>query len=123
LNVKPNVDELQQAIVSMAVESWRFGTVFGRVLPKLDAGEQSRYQGQLRWFLKKVEESLAQVGLVIVNVEGHPFDPGIAATPLNLEDFEPTDLLIVDRMIEPLIMGEEGVVRAGVITVRRIESS
>lgn len=121
--MKTNVDDLQQAIVSLAVESWRFGTLFGRVLPKLDAGEQSRYQGQLRWFFKKVEESLAQVGLVIVNVEGHPFDPGIAARPLNIEDFKPTDLLIVDRMVEPIIMGEEGVVRTGAITVRRIESS
>jgi hypothetical protein len=104
----------------MAVESWRFGRVFDRMLMKLDAGEQARYRSQFHWFIKRVEESLAKAGLRIVNVEGHPFDPGIAATPLNIEEFGASDSLMVDQMIEPIIMSKEGIVRTGTVTLKKV---
>ena len=56
-------ESLTQSVINMAVESWRFGRVFDRMLMKLDAGEQSRYKSQFRWFIKKIEESLAEAGL------------------------------------------------------------
>jgi hypothetical protein len=105
----------------MAVESWRFGRVFDRLLTKLDAGEQHRYKSQFRWFIKKVEEALEQAELRIVNVEGHPFDPGMAATPLNIEEFDAKDALMVDQMLEPIIMGKEGLVKTGTVTLRKVE--
>lgn len=111
----------QEVVISMAVEFWRFGRVFDRLLLKLDAGEQSRYKSQFRWFIKKVEEALEQADLRIVNVEGHPFDPGMAATPLNIEEFEAEDALMVDQMLEPIIMGKEGLVKTGTVTLRKVE--
>jgi hypothetical protein len=112
-------DAMRDAVISMAVESWRFGRVFDRLLAKLDAGEQNRYKSQFRWFIKKVEEALEQAELRIVNVEGHPFDPGMAATPLNIEEFEAEDTLMVDQMLEPIIMGKEGLVKTGTVTLRK----
>ena len=50
-------EAMRDAVISMAVESWRFGRVFDRLLLKLDAGEQNRYKSQFRWFIKKVEEA------------------------------------------------------------------
>jgi hypothetical protein len=111
---------LNQSLVTMAVESWRFSKVVEKMLTKLDAGEQARYRSRLRWFIKKVEESLAESGLVIVNIEGHPFDPGIAATPLNIEEFDSNDALIVDQMLEPIIMGKEGLIKTGTVTLRKV---
>ena len=116
----PDPKALTKSVLDMVIESWRFGKVFERVMMKLDAGEQARYQGQFRWFIKKIEESLKVTGLRIVNVEGHPFDPGIAATPLNIEEFEPNDRLVVDQMLEPIIMGNEGVMRTGTVTLRKV---
>ena len=86
----------KDVIINMAIESWRFRRVAERLLTKLDTGEQQRYQNQLRWFEKKLEDFVAQVGWEIVDVEGHPFDPGMAATPLNIEDFDEEDSLMVD---------------------------
>ena len=114
-------EAMRKSVISMAVESWRFSRVFDRLLMKLDAGEKSRYRSQFRWFIKKVEEALQQSELRIVNVEGHPFDPGMAATPLNIEDFDAKDSLVVDQMLEPIIMGKEGLVRTGVVTLRKME--
>jgi len=120
-NMNGRIDALNQVVISMAVESWRFGRVFDRLLTKLDAGEQARYKSQFRWFMKKVEEALEDAELRIVNVEGHPFDPGMAATPLNIEEFDANDVLMVDQMIEPIITGKEGLVKTGTVTLRKVE--
>jgi len=115
------MEEYKSAIIEMAIEFWRFARLFERLLTQLDAGEQKRYINQLRWFRKKVEESLGQAGLRIVDVEGHPFDPGMAATPLNAEGFDSADTLVVDRVLEPIIMEKENVVKTGTVTLRKIE--
>lgn len=83
--------QVRQAMVELAVESWRFSRLFARALSKLDAGELPRYQNQLRFFLKRLEEQLEVAGLRIVNLEGQPFDFAMAATALNIADFGPAD--------------------------------
>ena len=116
-----NPDKLNDTIIKFTVESWRFARVFDRMQLKLDAGEQHRYSSQLRWFLKKVDEALAEVGLHIVNVEGQIFDPGMAVSPLNIEEFTASDILIVDQMLEPIIMSSEGLVKSGTVVLRKVD--
>lgn len=116
----PSVEGLTRSLLEVAVESWRFSRLVDRILNNLDAGEQGRYRGQALWFQRKLERSLADAGMRIVNVEGQPFDPGIAATALNIEEFEPADSLIVDQVLEPIIMGPQGVVRTGTVTLRKV---
>ena len=91
-------EQLERSLIDIAVESWRFARLFGRLVSKLDAGEGSRYVNQLRYFQKKLEDSLEASGMKIVNVEGQPFDPGIAASAINIGDFGPDDVLLVDQM-------------------------
>jgi hypothetical protein len=109
-----------EALRDIAVESWRFVRLFTKLLSELDAGEQGRYQNQLRFFLRRLEGNLESAGLRVVNLEGHEFDPGMAATALNLEDFAEGDSLIVDQMIEPLIMGPSGVLHSGTVVLRKV---
>lgn len=87
----------------------------------MDAGESQRYANQLRFFVKQLEENLEAAGLKIANVEGLPFDPGIAATPLNIEDFNTDEILIIDQMVEPIILGPEGVLRTGTVILRKAQ--
>ena len=109
----------EHSLIELVVESWRFSRTFQRVVSKLDAGDGARYLNQIRYFHKKLEESLESSGLKLVNVEGFPFDPGIAASAVNVGDFGPDDMLLVDQMVEPIIMGPTGVRRAGTIILRK----
>ncbi len=109
---------LRQPLIDMALESWRFAKVFGRILGRLDAGEAARYANQMRYFLKRVDESLATVSMRIVSLEGQVYDPGMAASPLNIGDFGPDDVLVVDQMVEPVIMGPAGLVKAGTVMLK-----
>ena len=114
-------DQHLSALLEMATESWRFTKVFCRVLTKLDDGEQNRYLSQYRYFAKKLEDGLSSVGYKLVNLEGQIFDPGMAATPLNAEDFAPEDSLYVEQMIEPVIMNSNGLVKMGTVILRKVE--
>ena len=100
----------KDAIINLAIESWHFAKNYERAITRLNTNRTQRYTRQLEQFIQKAEESLEEVGLRIVNVEGTPYDPGMAATPLNIEDFEPEDQLVVDKMLEPIIM--EGTILA-----------
>lgn len=115
-------DQLEQSLINIAVESWRFSRLFARVVTKLDAGEASRYVNQLRYFQKKVEECLDATGLKLVNVEGQPFDAGMAASAVNSGDFGPDDVLLVDQMLEPIIMGPDGLKKQGTVMLRKVHS-
>lgn len=107
-------------LLELALESWRFQKLFGKALNKLDAGEAQRFLNQHRFFVRRIEEALGKVDLKIVNIEGQRFDPGIAATALNSTDFDLDEELVVDQMIEPIVMDKDGLVRTGVVTLRRI---
>ncbi len=113
--------KVEKALIEMSVESWRFSRVYVRLLNKLDAGESTRFVNQFRYFTKRIEESLETANLKLVNVEGHPYDPGLAATAINLGDFGPDDVLLVDQMVEPIIMGPDGLVRPGTVMLRKAE--
>jgi hypothetical protein len=113
------VDDAEKSLIELAIEGWRFSRVFARVVDKLDAGEVGRYAGQYRYFLKKIEECLASSGFVLVNVEGERFDAGMAVSALNLGDFAPDDALLVDQMMEPIVMGRDGLRRQGTVMLRK----
>lgn len=117
---KDKCDELERSLIDMAVESWRFARLFSRLVSKLDAGDGTRYVNQLRYFQKKIEDSLEASGMKIVNVEGQPFDPGMAASAINIGDFGPDDVLLVDQMVEPIIMGSEGLRKQGTVMLRKV---
>lgn len=109
---------VEQALIDLAVESWRICRTFQRIIRALDAGEQGRYRGHLEWFDQKLNQSLGQMGMRIENMEpGQRYEVGMAVEPINAADFEPGEELIVDQILEPTIVGPKGVKR-GAVTLR-----
>ena len=119
----PSAEDVREALIAISFESWRMYKMLGRVLQKLEEQERRRFQNRVEWYIKQVQSSLEQAGLKMVNVEDHQYETGMAVTPLNLEDFEPGDKLAVEHMIEPIIMGETGLVRMGTVTLKKEEAS
>ncbi len=119
--IQSNSEVLFKSLIDISVESWRFSRLFARLLSKLDAGEGARYTSQYRYYLKRLEETLEGAGLTFVNVEGQPYDAGVAATALNIGDFGADDVLVIEQMIEPIIMGSEGLIRGGTVMLKKVE--
>lgn len=115
-----DVDQLRQSIVEIAVEAWRFRNVFERAMSRLEAGDGARYMSQYAWFSKKVIAALEAMGLRIVNVEGKEYDVGMAVMAVNLDDFDMGDRLFIEKMIEPIVMDAESVVKTGTVILGRV---
>jgi hypothetical protein len=111
-----NTEEL---LINLAVESWRLCRLFQRSIDSRDIKAAGRQSNQVRYFQRKLEDSLAPLGLHLVALDGQSFDAGMAATALNAADFGPTEILLVDQMIEPIVMGPNGVRRTGTMMLRK----
>lgn len=115
-----NIDRLKNSVIEIAVEHYRFKNTFMKAISKLDFEEQSKYMSQFAWFSKKVTKAVEEAGLRIVSLEGQAYDPGMAVTPLNIDDFEVEDELKIVQMIEPIIMQEDTVLKTGTVLLGRI---
>lgn len=117
------VDSEHKALIDISIEGWRFARVFSRMISKLDAGDASRYANQARYFLKKLDDGLESFGLRIVSLEGQPYDTGMAVSALNIADFGPDDILVIEQTVEPIVMGPDGLVRGGTVVVAKASQS
>ena len=111
-----SADAVQPAVlIDLAVDAWKLARLFERVVARLEPGEQGRYVNQVRFLLKRIDGALDSTGARLVSIEGQPFEPGQAATPLNLDEFADDDALVVAQMLEPIVMGRDGVLRLGTV--------
>ena len=114
-------NKLLDSLIQIASEMQRLEKVFYKAIGKLELDEQNKYASQFNWFTKRVTKALEQSGLRRVNVENQKYDPGMAVIPLNLDEFEDEDILEVDKMIEPIIMSGNDVVKTGTVILRRVQ--
>jgi hypothetical protein len=112
----------ENALIETTIESWKFARLFLKLMNNLDAGDAKRYSNQLSYFTKKIKVNIESAGLSIVDLEGQRYDPGIAASALNIGGFEPDDELIVDQMLEPIIMSSEGIRKEGTVLLRKVHT-
>lgn len=109
---------LEEKLIDVAIEGWRLSRLFQKSIKVTDLKAAQRQTNQIRYFNKKLDDTLAELGLSLVSLEGQAFDEGMAATPLNAADFGPDDRLVVGVMMEPIVMGRDGVRRTGTMMLR-----
>jgi len=107
------------SVVELVIECWRFARLFTKIARRLDAGEAAKYVSQLRYFQSKIEDILCRFDLKLISLEGQVYEPGMAVTVLNIDDFDAQDDLIVDQMTEPVVMSSKGLKRMGTVILRR----
>ena len=76
---------------------------------------------QFAWFSKRVDKAVDSAGLRILDVKGQLFDPGMAVTALNIEDFDTADELYIEQMMEPIIMKGDSIQKTGTVILGRVE--
>ena len=117
-----NALQLRQSVLDIAVEEYRMREAFMNIIYRLNPTDIPRFESRYRYFSKEVEKAVNNAGFRLVGAEefvGKPFDVGMAVKPLNINNFDTSDVLVVDQMIEPVIMEGEAVARIGVVKLRR----
>lgn len=118
----PREQALIATLADMATESWRFLRVVEKLMSSLDADQHRRVISRVHYFQKRMAQALESAELKLVLLDGSQFSAGLAVTAVNAADFGPDDDLIVDQTLEPVIMGPNGVVRTGTVTLRSISA-
>ena len=113
---------LKDTLAALAIESWRLSKAFESLLIRSEAKEQRKYQSKLSWFKKKLDETLQEADLQLVNLENQSYDVGSAVKAINIDDFSSGDELIIDQMIEPIIMTDQGILKTGTVILRKASS-
>ena len=111
--------KLLDSLISIAFEFFRFKDIFEKLLSKLDFDEQSKYRNQYSWFSKKVDRALESAQITVLNLQGKLYDPGMAVSPLNLDEFNKDDQLYIVQMIEPTVLMNDAVYRIGTVVLGR----
>lgn len=109
-----SLDASGRSLAEIAVESWRLDQTVERVLLRMEPMDAERFASQYRWFRKKVDGALADAKMRIVDLTGQPYSVGVAATPLNLDEFDGEEL-IVAQMVEPIVLFDGKVVHTGTL--------
>ncbi len=121
--IKKSFEEHEETIIELTTEAWYLAKTFEQAILQLNINQPRRYTSRIEWFLKKAEESLNDVGLRIVNVEGHAYDAGMAADPVDPpKNIDVKDSLEVTWMIEPIIMKGTDIMKRGKVYLRRTDS-
>jgi len=120
-SISKNHLQYEEIIIKIIIENWRFIKLYKKVISKLNPIESQKYLNQIRYFQKVIDENLRKIGLKIVNLEGHPYDTGIPAVPLNIEEFNSQDRLYIKQMIEPLIMKDNEIKKQATVILAKEE--
>ena len=118
-NLFNQLERTRESLIEIAVEAWRLSKAFESLLNKSSLEEKRKYEGKLIWFQKKLNETLEKLDIRLVNIENKKYDLGMAVKAINLDDFNESDHLYINKMLEPIIIGENGVIKIGTVTLAR----
>ena len=113
---------MKESFLSLALEAWRLSRVFLDLIDKVDLEQKKQFQRKLLWFEDRFESILEETDYRLVNLEGQNFVVGMAVKAINLDDFDDNENLVISRMLEPIIMGQNGVEKLGTVLLRSSES-
>ena len=109
-------------LVKLALEAYKLASLTHTVLNQADPAEAKKYSSRLNFILRNIQDILQESQFRIVPLEGVSYDEGLAISAVNLSEFDSHDDLVIDRVLEPLIMGSQGIVHPGIVSLRRKES-
>lgn len=111
------MDELQ-GMSAMIVEHWKLMRLVKRVLLNPTLREQSKIASQLRYSENQFASITRKYGLKVVSFDGKSYEPNLPVIVVNEDEFRNNDGLMVDRTLEPAVVGADGVLSMAKVIVR-----
>lgn len=103
-------------VADFLVEDYRFRHSYISAVDKLFLEEKKKYESAYNFHITKVAELSELFHLRIVVFDGQIYDEGMPITPLNADEFEKEDRLVVQQTIEPTVITFDGkIIRTGTV--------
>jgi hypothetical protein len=90
-----------------------------RLTQETSPARVDRERAQFAYSLTRIDDVLARNGLRMVTHEGAEFSPQLPAEPVNPEDFDNEEGLVVQETLEPTVLLHGRVVARGRVVLAR----
>ena len=111
--------DLNDALCLLATEWWKSSRRLLRLATEAAPGRLERERASLAYAGRQVAEALQRHGLRLHEFDGQPYSPNLPAEPVNPEDFDCEEGLLVADTIEPTVLHEGRIIRRGKVVLRR----
>lgn len=122
MHKKKKIEDRTKQIVGLIIEEYRFMKSYMSLTNKLLSDEGQKYKSVYNYHMNKIAEIMRECNMKIVDIEGKKYDDGLSITPLNIEDFQKDDELLISQVIEPLIIStlDGSIVNSGTVMLEKI---
>ncbi len=115
----PISEEGAQALALVASEWFKAARPLSRLVQEMAPARLERERAQLAYALTRIEDALASSGLRMVTQEGAEYSPQLPAEPVNPEDFNSEEGLVVQEALEPTVLLDGRVIARGRVVLAR----
>ena len=112
-------EEGAQALALIASEWFKAARRLMRLTQDTSPDRVERERAQLAYSSSRINGVLSQNGLRMVTHEGAAFSPQLPAEPVNPEDFDNEEGLVVHETLEPTILLDGRVIARGRVVLAR----
>jgi hypothetical protein len=109
----------REAFIKLATEYWRLLKLTERTVADTQNEKSASVAAQLRYSMSRLSTICAEVGLKLVSYDREPYLPNLPVTVANSDETEPSECLIVERTVEPTIIGDGQVVAMGKVFLKK----
>jgi hypothetical protein len=114
-------EEGAQALALIASEWFKAARRLIRITQETSPDRVERERAQLAYSSSRINGVLSQNGLRMVTHEGTAFTPQLPVEPVNPEDFESEEGLVVYETLEPTVLLDGRVIARGRVVLARSE--
>ena len=102
-NATSERDKVLEAFAALASASADFIRASGDLDPK-DEKSIIRWSSKFSFFERYWGEALEKAGVTSLDIVGQEYSPGLQVEALNLEDFGPEEVLVIEEVLKPLLV-------------------
>lgn len=107
----------EATIAGLCVEFWKLVRASSKTVPLLAETEARRFEAQVRFSERQLAALMVTLGMRIVEFDGELYEPGLAATADNADEFDEGTDLAVSRTLEPAVVRDMRVLKRGRVLV------
>ena len=108
----------RDVLAQLAIEYWKLHRGFEKASRDLPAERLGKAVAQLRYSIGQLDKLLEQAGLRLATFDDEEFSAELPVSPINAEDLNGEEASFVDSTIEPAVIADGAVVRAGKVILR-----
>lgn len=109
-----------KVLALLAIEYWKLLRAFERAITRLPQEHVAKSAAQLRFSANRLDALLQEGGLNLVTFDGQAYEPNMAATALNADDFSGEERLVVDSTVEPALIEDMTVIVFGKVLLKKV---